>query len=130
MYEPTQSLVILYRRDTMKIYARAVINVSISSTESIPYPSQDDIVITDMGAAGKDIEIDLHVSGTASGGSRDEELTVTVPVLDPGEELDEQGVRDAIGTQVFNVNTIVYKDNEKKGGTSGSLDSSSNIIIE
>lgn len=114
----------------MKIYARAVINVSISSTESIPYPSPDDIIVTDMGAAGKEIEINLHVSGTASGGSSDEELTVTVPVLDPGEELDEQGVRDAIGTQVFNVSTVVYKDNKKKGSTSGSLDSSSDIDIE
>jgi len=105
MYVPNQSLSILYSTSTQKIYAKSSIVVSISSTENIPYPPPGDIIITDKGSVGKDVDIRLRVSGPVSEKTKNVSLVVVAEILNPGQELDEQGVRNYIGSQVFNIST-------------------------
>lgn len=130
MYEQIQRLSILFLRSTEKIYARASVRVTLYANENIPYPSADDIIVTDRGSLGKDIEIRLRVNGTDSGTSKTESLTIPVEIIDAGEELDEQGVRDAIGTKVYNVTTAVLKDGIQKDSKSGVLNNNSKVEIE
>jgi len=130
MYNPNQSLSILYSTSTQKIYAKSSIVVSISKTEDIPYPPTGDIIITDRGSVGKDVDIKLRVNGPISEKTYNKNLVVPVEILDPGQELDEQGVRNYIGSQVFNVTTTVYKDNKPKGSTTGVLTSNSDVEID
>lgn len=130
MYEPRQGLSILYLTIQKKIYAKASILVTLSSTEYIPYPLAEDIIITDKGVLGKDVEIRLRVYGTVTENTKYQELIIPVEILDPGQILDEQGIRDAIGNQVFNITTRVYKNNIPLKSTTGTLSQNSDIEIE
>ena len=130
MYELNQTLSIQFLSSTEKIYAKAVDRVSISSTENISYPPAEDIIVTDRGSIGKDIEIRLRVTGTVSETTKIESLTIPVEIIDASEELDEQGVRNAIGNKVYNVTTVVYKDRSAQKEKSGTLNSGSNVEID
>ena len=130
MYELNQKLSILFLSSSEKIYAKAVVGVTISSTENIPYPPAEDIIVTDRGSIGKDIEIRLRVNGTVSETTKIESLLIPVEIINAGEELDEQGVRDAIGRKVYNVTTVVYKDGSAQKEKSGTLNSGSNVEID
>jgi hypothetical protein len=130
MYEPNQSLSILYLTSTQKIYTKASVVVSIYSTENIPYPPSGDIIITDRGSVGKDVDIKLTVNGAVSERTKNESLVVKAEILNPGQELNEQGVRNYIGSQVFNVTTTVYKNNKPQGSNTGVLTSESDIEID
>jgi len=130
MYEPRQRLSILYLTFQKKIYAKASILVTLSSGEYIPYPVAEDIIITDRGALGKDVEIRLRVYGTVTENTKYQELIIPVEILDPGQILDEQGIRDAIGDQVFNITTGVYKNNTPLKSTTGTISQNSDIEIE
>jgi len=130
MYVPSQNLSILYSASTQKIYTKSSIAVSISSTENIPYPSPGDIIVTDKGAVGKDVDIRLRVNGPVSEKTKNVSLVVLAEILNPGQELDEQGVRNYIGSQVFNVAATVYKDGSPQGSTTGTLTSSSKVEID
>ncbi len=130
MYNLSQNLSLLFSRTTEKIYAKASLQIQIYTTESIPYPPSEDIIITDKGALGKDIEIRLKVKGPISETIKTESLTVPVEIINAGEELDEQGVRNEVGSKVYNVTTIVYKDGSVKKEKSGTLTSGSDVEID
>lgn len=104
--------------------------VQIYSTENIPTPSASDIIVTDKGAVGKSIEIRLKVIGPASGAAKTESLTIPVEIINANQELDEQGVRDAVGSKVYNVKTVVYKDGTVKNEKTGELNSESKVEID
>lgn len=130
MYEPRQRLSLLYILAHKKIYVKASILVTLSADENIPYPPPEDIIVTDQGASGKDIEIRLRVHGTQSVRAKYQELIIPVEVLNPGQILNEQGVRDAVGSKVYNVATAVYKDNVQQKSTSGTATQTSDVEIE
>lgn len=130
MYEPRQRLSLLYILAHKKIYVKASILVTLSADENIPYPPPEDIIVTDQGASGKDIEIRLRVHGTQSLRAKYQELIIPVEVLNPGQILNEQGVRDAVGSKVYNVATAVYKDNVQQKSTSGTATQTSDVEIE
>lgn len=130
MYEPRQRLSLLYILAHKKIYVKASILVTLSSDENIPYPPPEDIIVTDQGASGKDIEIRLRVHGSQAERDKYQELIIPIEVLSPGQILDEQGVRDAVGSKVYNVATEVYKDNVPQKSTSGTATQSSDVEIE
>ena len=130
MYEPRQRLSILYLTTQQKIYAKVSIMVTLSSDEYIPYPLPEDIIITDKGESGKDVEIRLRVYGTVSENTKYQELIIPVEILDPGQDLDEQGIRNAIGDQIFNITTKVYKNNVPLKSATGTISKDSDIEIE
>lgn len=130
MYEQELYIDILYITAQQKIYARTSDQVTIYSTQSIPYPQQGDIIITDHGASGKDIEIHLKVTGQVSETTRTEELLIPVEILQTSRELDEQGVRDLIGSKVYNITCMVYKDNVLQDSESGGATQNSNIELK
>ncbi len=130
MYEPRQKLSILYLTVQKKIYAKVSILVTLGSGEYIPYPLAEDIIITDKGVLGKDVEIRLRVYGTESESTKYQEFIIPVEILDPGQILDEQGIRNAIGNQVFNITTKVYKNNMPLKSTTGTISKNSDIEIE
>lgn len=130
MYEPRQRLSLLYILAHKKIYVKASILVTLSADENIPYPPPEDIIVTNQGASGKDIDIRLRVQGTQAERAKYQELIIPVEVLNPGQILDEQGVRDAVGNKVYNVTTAVYKDNIEQKSTSGTATQTSDVEIE
>ena len=130
MYNLRQNLSLLFLSSNEKIYAKSSVQVQIYSTESIPAPSASDIIVTDKGVVGKDIEIRLRVSGPISQTPKTESLTIPVEIINTGQELDEQGVRDAVGSKVYNVTTVVYKDGDVKKEKTGELNSGSNVEID
>ena len=130
MYEPRQRLSILYLTAQKKIYAKVSILVTLSSGEYIPNPLPEDIIITDKGELGKDVEIRLRVYGTVSENTKYQELIIPVEILDPRQVLDEQGIRNAIGDQVFNITTRMYKNNTPLKSTTGTISKNSDIEIE
>ena len=130
MYNLSQNLSLLFLSSNEKIYAKSSLQVQIYSTENIPAPSVSDIIVTDKGAVGKDIEIRLRVIGPASGTAKTESLTIPVEIINTGQELDEQGVRDAVGSKVYNVTTVVYKDGTVKKEKTGTLNSGSKVEID
>ncbi len=130
MYEQELYTDILYITAQQKIYARTSDQVTIFSTQSIPYPQQGDIIITDHGASGKDIEIRLKVMGPVSETTKTEELVIPVEILQTSRELDEQGVRDLIGSKVYNITCMVYKDNVLQDSESGGATQNSNIELK
>jgi len=130
MYEPRQRLSSLYLTAQEKIYAKVSILVALSSSEYIPYPLPGDIIITDKGESGKDVEIRLRVYGSVSENTKYQELIIPVEILDPGQDLDEQGIKNAIGNQVFNITTKVYKNNVPLESTTGTISQNSDIEIE
>lgn len=129
MYEPRQRLSLLYIAAQNKIYVKATILVPLSSDENIPYPPPEDIIITDQ-VIGKDIEIRLRVHGISAEIARYQELIIPVEILNTVQTLDEQGVRNAVGSKVYNVVTTVYKDNVPQKSTSGTATQSSDVEIE
>jgi len=130
MYELKQGLCAFFLNSTEKIYAKSSIQVRIYSTENIPSPTSRDIIITDKGAEGKDIIIILNVGGDVSQTTKNEYLEVPVEIIDAGQELDEQGVRDEIGSKVYNVTVRVVKDNVEKSADGGKITNKSTIEIE
>lgn len=130
MYEPRQRLSLLYITAHKKIYVKASILVTLSADENIPYPPPEDIIVTDQGASGKDIEIRLRVHGAQAERAKYQELIIPVEIMNPGQVLDEQGVRDAIGSKVYNVATTVYKDNVPQKSASGTATQNSDVEIE
>jgi len=110
MYEPRQRLSILFLTSSKKIYAKVSILVTLGSSEYILYPPTEDIIVTNRGSEGKDVEIRLRVYGTVSESSKYQELIIPVEILNPGQVLNEEEIRNAIGSQVFNVTTGVYKN--------------------
>ena len=90
MYEQELYTDILYIAAQQKIYARTSDQVTIYSTQSIPYPQQGDIIITDHGASGKDIEIRLKVMCSVSEATKTEELVIPVEILQTSRELDDR----------------------------------------
>lgn len=129
MYEQELYTDILYIAAQQKIYARTSDQVTIYSTQSIPYPQQGDIIITDHGASGKDIEIRLKVMGSVSEATKTEELVIPVEILQTSRELDEQGVRDLIGSKVYNITCLVYRDNVVQDSGSSEVEQNSDIEI-
>ncbi|RLD39707.1 MAG: hypothetical protein DRI97_01585 [Bacteroidetes bacterium] len=130
MYNLSQNLSLLFLSSNEKIYAKSSVQVKIYSTENIPAPSASDIIVTDKGAVGKDIEIRLRVSGPISETTKTESLTIPVEIINTGQELDEQGVRDAVGSKVYNVKTVVYKDGDVKKEKTGQVNAGSNVEID
>lgn len=130
MYEQELYPDILYLIASQKIYARATDQVTIYSTQSIPYPRQDDIIVTDHGESGKDIEIHLRVTGSVSEHGRTEELVIPVEIFQISGELDEQGVRNLIGSKDYNITCMVYKDNVLQDSKSGVVTQNSNIELK
>ena len=130
MYELNQSLCALFLNLTEKIYTKSSVDVTIFSNENIPQPTARDIVVVDRGALGKDITIKLNVQGQASGGIKTAELEISTEIIDAGQKLDEQGVRNAIGTKVYNVTTKVFKDNVEKSSQTGKVNDESDVEIE
>jgi hypothetical protein len=130
MYEPKLRLKLLYITAQKKIYLKASILVTLGSDQSIPYPPPGDIIVSDQGAIGKDIEIRLRVLGTHFDKAKYQELVIPVEIMNPGQVLDEQGVRDAIGSKVYNVSTTVYKDNVPQQSTSSEATRDSDVEIE
>ena len=106
------------------------VRVTISTTESIAYPTSQDITITDKGALGKDIEIRLNVTGTVSSKSKTETLDIPVEIIDAGEPLNEQGVRNAVGSKEYNITTEVLKDEVIKNTKQDKLTSGSDVEID
>lgn len=129
MYDPRQRLSLLYILAQNKIYVKATILVPLSSDENIPYPPPEDIIVTDQ-VIGKDIEIRLRVYGIQAERAKYQELIIPVEILDTSQILDEQGVRDAVGSKVYNVTTAVYKDNVEQKSTSGTATQTSDVEIE
>jgi len=130
MYELNQSLCALYLESTEKIYAKSSVEVTIYTTEDIPQPTSQDIIILDKGSLGKDITIRLNVTGTISEEIQTKSLTIPVPVIDAGQKLDEEGVRTTIGSKVYNVTTLVIKNNVQESNESGSITNKSEVEIE
>jgi len=130
MYELNQSLCALFLNLTKKIYTKSSVDVTIFSNENIPQPTARDIVVVDRGALGKDITIKLNVQGQASGGIKTAELEISTEIIDAGQKLDEQGVRNAIGTKVYNVTTKVFKDSVEKSSQTGKVNDESDVEIE
>jgi len=130
MYELNQSLCALFLNLTEKIYTKSSVDVTIFSNENIPQPTARDIVVVDRGALGKDITIKLNVQGQASGGIKTAELEISTEIIDAGQKLDEQGVRNTIGTKVYNVTTKVFKDNVEKSSQTGKVNDESDVEIE
>lgn len=130
MYELNQSLCALFLESTEKIYAKSSVEVTIYTTEDIPQPTSQDIIILDKGSLGKDITIRLNVTGTISEEIQTKSLTIPVPVIDAGQKLDEEGVRTTIGSKVYNVTTLVFKNNVQESNKSGSVTNKSEVEIE
>jgi hypothetical protein len=130
MYEQLLYLDILYLISEQKIYARATDQVTVFSTQSIPYPREDDIIVTDHGESGKDIEIHLTVTGPVSETTRTGELVIPVEILQTEEELDEQGVRNLIGSKVYHVSCIVYRDHVVQNSKSDQVARNTNVEIK
>jgi len=129
MYELSQSLCALYLESTEKIYAKSSVEVTIYTTEDIPQPTSQDIIILDMGSLGKDITIRLNVTGTISEEIQTKSLTIPVPVIDVGHNLNEQGVRDEIGPKVYNVTVKVFKNNTEKSSNDNKVDKKSEVEL-
>jgi len=129
MYELSQNLCALYLESTEKIYAKSSVGVTIYTTEDIPQPTAQDIIVVDKGSLGKDITIRLNVTGTVSEEIQTKSLTIPVPVIDAGHNLNEQGVRDEIGPKVYNVNVKVFKNNTEKSSNDNKVDKKSEVEL-
>jgi hypothetical protein len=129
MYELSQSLCALFLESTEKIYAKTSVEVTIYTTEDIPQPTSQDIIILDKGSLGKDITIRLNVTGTISEEIQTKSLTIPVPVIDVGHNLNEQGVRDEIGPKVYNVTVKVFKNNTEKSSNDNKVDKKSEVEL-
>ncbi|MEE4255525.1 MAG: hypothetical protein V2I47_00660 [Bacteroidales bacterium] len=129
MYELSQNLCALFLESTEKIYAKSSVEVTIYTTEDIPQPTAQDIIILDKGSLGKDITIRLNVTGTISEEIQTKSLTIPVPVIDVGHNLNEQGVRDEIGPKVYNVTVKVYKNNTEKSSNDNNVDKKSEVEL-
>lgn len=130
MYELSQRFSLLFKSSTEKIYAKTSARVTISTTESIPDPSGQDITTTPNASGGKDIEINLRVLGSPSVQTQDITKVIEVEIIDAGESLDEQGVRDAVGTKEYNITTGVYKNEVLQSSKSGKLNADSKVEID
>jgi len=130
MYELNQEVCLVFKSTDEKIYARSIDEVTISTTENIPDPPAQDIIITPNGTGGKDIEIKLRVLGSPSIPTQVVTKTVDVEIIDAGEELDTEGVRRAVGTKVYNVTTSIYKGETEKSSSSKDLTKESKVKIE
>lgn len=130
MYELSQSVCALFLTSTEKIYTKSSVGVTIYSTEDIAQPSSQDIIVLDKGSQGKDITIKLTVTGSISEETQIKSLTIPVEVIDVGHQLDEQGVRDEIGSKTYNVTVKVYKNTTEKSSDKQKIDNKSNIDIE
>ena len=130
MYEPRQRLSILFLTSSKKIYAKVSILVTLGSSEYILYPPTEDIIVTNRGSEGKDVEIRLRVYGTVSESSKYQELIIPVEILNPGQVLNEEEIRNAIGSQVFNVTSGVYKNSTLMKSTTGIITRNSDLEIE
>jgi hypothetical protein len=130
MYELSQSLSALFLESTEKIYVKSSVDVTLYSSEYIPPPGARDIIIIDRGSLGKDITIRLNVQGQASGGIKTESLSIPVEVIDAGQQLDEQGVRDTIGSKIYNVTARVFKGGVEESGETGNVTKESDVEIE
>ena len=109
MYEIRQQLCLLFKESTEKIYAKTTAQVTISTTENIPDPTSQDITTTPNSSGGKDIEVNLRVLGSPSVQTQEVTKIIEEEIIDAGEPLDEQGVRDAVGSKLYNVTVNVYK---------------------
>lgn len=130
MYELSQSVCALFLTSTENIYTKSSVDVSIYSTEDIAQPSSQDIIILDKGDLGKDITIKLTVTGTVSEEIQTKSLTIPVPVIDVGHQLNEQGVRDEIGSKIYRVSVRVFKNNVLKSSEDDDVDKKSEIEID
>ncbi|MEN8225974.1 MAG: hypothetical protein ABFS05_11520 [Bacteroidota bacterium] len=130
MYELRQQVCLLFKNSTEKIYAKSTAIVTISVTESIPDPSSQDIIITGNSTGGKDIEIKLHVNGEPTLQPQNVEKEVEVEIIDAGEPLNEQGVRDAVGSKLYNVTVNVYKGSNIESSKEKEINENSTVIIE
>jgi hypothetical protein len=130
MYELSQRLSLLFLTSTAKIYAQAKVRATISIMENIPDPSPQDITITSNASGGKDIEIKLRAIGTPALETQTLSKTIDVDIINAGQELDEQGVRDAVGSKVYNVTTKLYKGEVLKDSKQNELTNESNVEID
>jgi hypothetical protein len=130
MYELSQEVCLVFKTPTEKIYARSVDDVTISTTENIPDPSAQDIAVTPNSTGGKDIEIILRVLGSPSIPTQVVTKTVDVEIIDAGEELDEEGVRTAVGSKVYNITVKVYKNGTVQSTSEEGVSDKSKVIIE
>lgn len=130
MYELSQSVCALFLTSTEKIYTKSSVDVSIYSTENIAQPTSQDIIILDKGSQGKDITIKLTVTGMVSEQIQTKSLTIPVPVIDVGHNLNEQGVRDEIGSKVYSVTVKVYKDGTQKSSEVEDVNRKSDVEID
>lgn len=130
MYELSQHLCALFLESTEKIYTKSTVNVTLYSSEYIPQPGSRDIIIIDRGSLGKDITIKLNVQGQAAGGIKTESLEIPVEIIDAGQPLDEQGVRDEIGSRIYNVNAKVFKADIEESSEKKEVNRNSEVEIE
>ena len=130
MYELSQSVCALFLTSTEKIYTKSSVDVTIYSTEDIAQPGSQDIIILDKGSQGKDITIKLTVTGTVSEQIQTKSLTIPVEVIDVGHQLNEQGVRDEIGSKVYSVTVKVFKNNTEKSSNDEKIDKKTEVVID
>ena len=130
MYELSQHLCALFLESTEKIYTKSTVNVTLYSSEYIPQPDARDIIIIDRGSLGKDITIKLNVQGQAAGGIKTESLEIPVEIIDAGQPLDEQGVRDEIGNRIYNVTAKVFKAAIEESSDKNEVNRNSEVEIE
>jgi hypothetical protein len=130
MYELRQQVCLLFKGSTEKIYAKTTAQVTISTTENIPDPTSQDITTTPNSSGGIDIEIDLRVLGSPSIPTQEVTKVIEEEIIDAGEPLDEQGVRDAVGSKEYNVTVNVYKGSTKKSSKDKKINNTSKVIIE
>ena len=130
MYELRQQVCLLFKNSTEKIYAKTTAGVTISTTENIPDPSSQDITITPNSSGGKDIEINLRVLGSPSVQTHEVTKVIEEEIINAGEPLDEQGVRDAVGSKVYNVTTKVFKGEVLQSSKQGEIKDNSKVEIE
>jgi hypothetical protein len=130
MYELSQEVCLVFKSAIEKIYARSIDDVTISTTENIPDPPAQDITVTPNSSGGKDIEIILRVLGSPSIQTQEVTKTVDVEIINAGEILDEQGIRRAVGSKIYNITVKVYKNGNVQSTDDKKVNNKSKVIIE
>jgi hypothetical protein len=130
MYELSQEVCLVFKSAFEKIYARSIDDVTISTTENIPDPPAQDITVTPNSSGGKDIEIILRVLGSPSIQTQEVTKTVDVEIINAGEILDEQGIRRAVGSKIYNITVKVYKNGNVQSTDDKKVNNKSKVIIE